>query len=43
VVDAVPAALEQALAFGEAVCLTGSLSIAAEARAAWAARSVRRT
>ncbi len=43
VVDAVPAALEQALTFGEAVCLTGSLSIAAEARSAWAARSGERT
>lgn len=43
VVDAVPAALEQALAFDEAVCLTGSLSIAAEARSAWAARSGERT
>ncbi|MEJ5198182.1 MAG: hypothetical protein WHX53_04600, partial [Anaerolineae bacterium] len=39
IVDSVPAALEKALSFGEAVCLTGSLTIAAEAREAWAARS----
>lgn len=37
IVDSVPAALEKALSFGEAVCLTGSLTIAAEAREAWAA------
>ncbi|MGC8781024.1 MAG: bifunctional folylpolyglutamate synthase/dihydrofolate synthase, partial [Anaerolineae bacterium] len=38
IVDSVAAALEEALALGEAVCLTGSLTIAAEAREAWAAR-----
>jgi hypothetical protein len=30
--------LAAALAWGDAVCLTGSLSIAAEAREAWAER-----
>lgn len=32
-------ALEEALGRGDAVCLTGSLSVAAEARVAWAARN----
>ena len=34
----VPAALDAALARGDAICLTGSLSIAAEARLAWSRR-----
>ncbi|MCX7670010.1 MAG: bifunctional folylpolyglutamate synthase/dihydrofolate synthase [Anaerolineae bacterium] len=38
IVDSVPTALERALTFADAVCLTGSLTIAAEAREAWAAR-----
>ncbi len=37
----VAAALDAALAAGDAVCLTGSLSIAAEAREAWMGRACR--
>lgn len=36
VVPDVPAALTEALALGDPVCLTGSLSVVAEAREAWA-------